>query len=135
MSYRKELGKRGEDLAAAFLEENGFAVTARNVHVSHDEIDIIAEDPVYIVFAEVKTRAQTTSNMRFGRPAAAVNFTKQQKMIRAAEEYLRQNPVKKQPRLDVIEVYFPPIHEDTPVDIFSLRAVGIKHIRNAVKKA
>ena len=118
MNYKKKTGARGEELAAEYLVSEGYTITARNLHVSHDEIDIIAENEGYIVFAEVKTRAQTCSNKRYGRPAAAVNYAKSQK----------------QPRIDVIEVYFPAIHEDTPIDISTLRATGIKHIRNAVTK-
>lgn len=134
MSYRKEIGRRGEALACEFLEKAGFTVIARNLHVSHDEIDIIAENEKYIVFAEVKTRAQTQSNRRFGRPGNAVDFTKQQKLMRAVSEYLRRNPPAKQPRIDVIEVYFPAIHEETPIDIGSLIPTEIKHIKNAVHK-
>ncbi|MCI8388515.1 MAG: YraN family protein [Clostridiales bacterium] len=134
MSYKKKVGMRGEELAAEYLERLGFTISARNFHVSHDEIDIVAEDDKYIVFAEVKTRAQTGSNKRYGRPAAAVNYTKQQKLIRAAEEYLRRFAPKKQPRIDVIEVYFPAIHEDTPIDIATLIPLEIKHFRNAVHK-
>lgn len=134
MNYKKQIGARGEELATEYLVSEGYTITARNLHVSHDEIDIIAENEGYIVFAEVKTRAQTSQNKRYGRPAAAVNYTKSQKLIRSAEEYLRENPTAKQPRIDVIEVYFPAIHEDTPIDISTLRATGIKHIRNAVTK-
>ena len=74
----RKIGMRGEDIAAEYLINNGYTVTARNYHVSHDEIDIIAEDEKYIVFAEVKARAQTESNKRFGRPCAAVDFSKKQ---------------------------------------------------------
>ena len=128
MNHKKKTGARGEELAAEYLVSEGYTITA------HDEIDIIAENEGYIVFAEVKTRAQTSQNKRYGRPAAAVNYAKSQKLIRSAEEYLRENPTAKQPRIDVIEVYFPAIHEDTPIDISTLRATGIKHIRNAVTK-
>ena len=134
MSYKKAIGARGEELACAHLEHAGFRITARNFHVSHDEIDIIAEDEKYIIFAEVKTRAQTQTSRRFGRPGTAVDFRKQQNLIRAAEEYLRRFHPQKQPRIDVIEVYFPAIHEETPVDISTLLATEIRHIRNAVHK-
>jgi len=134
MSYRKEIGMRGEELASAYLEKAGFRILARNAHVSHDEIDIIAEDAKYIVFCEVKTRAQTSENRRFGRPASAVDHTKKQKLLRAANEYLRRNKPPKQPRIDVIEVYFPAIHEDTPIDRTSLIATDIRHYKNAVHK-
>lgn len=134
MSYKKAIGQRGEELACAFLTQAGYTVTARNLYVSHDEIDIIAEDAKYIIFAEVKTRAQTQTSRRFGRPGAAVDFAKQQKLLRAAEEYLRRFRVQKQPRIDVIEVYFPAIHEETPVAVGELIATDIRHIKNAVHR-
>lgn len=132
MSYKKAIGVRGEELAAKYMESLGFSVTERNVHVSHDEIDIIAEDEKYIVFCEVKTRAQTASNKRYGRPGAAVDYAKKQKLLRAVSEYIRKFRPPKQPRIDVIEVYFPPITENTPIDISALIPTDIKHIRNAV---
>ena len=134
MRYKNAVGVRGEELATEYLEKNGYTVTARNMRVSYDEIDIIAEDEKYIVFVEVKSRAQTSSNKRYGRPASAVDYNKQQKLIRAAEEYLRREKPGKAPRIDVIEVYFPPISEHTPIDIAKLIPIRINHIRNAVHK-
>ena len=132
MSYRKEIGKRGETIAADHLTRLGFSITARNFRVGHDEIDIIAEDEKYIVFVEVKARAQTKLNRSYGRPAAAVDYTKKQNMLRAVNEYIRTEHPSKQPRIDVIEVYFPPITENTPIDSGKLVATDIRHIRNAV---
>ena len=134
MSYKNDIGKRGEELAAEYLQHSGYKITARNVRISHDEIDIIAEDEKYIVFAEVKARCDTQSNRRFGRPAAAVNFQKKGKLMRAALEYIRHEKPQKAPRIDVIEVYLPYVREGMPVDISSLRAVKINHIKNAVHK-
>ena len=132
MSYKKAIGKRGEELAAEYLEAQGFKVKARNFRVGHDEIDIIAEDGQYIVFAEVKARAQTGLNRSYGRPASAVDYTKRQNLLRAVNEYIRTERPEKQPRIDVIEVYFPPITESTPIDVDKLIATDIRHIRNAV---
>ena len=134
MSYKQQLARRGEQLAAEYLEGLGLHIIARNFYVGHDEIDIIAEDDKYIVFVEVKSRAQTKSNMRYGRPAMAVDYRKKQRLVRAGEGYLRQNKPHKQPRIDVVEVYFPPIHEDTPIDISRLIPLKIHHFRNAVIK-
>lgn len=134
MIYKLQIGRRGEDLAAEYLQNAGYTIKARNFHVSHDEIDIVAEDEKYIVFAEVKSRAQTLSNQRYGCPASAVGYTKKQKLIRAAEEYMRREKPGKQPRIDVIEVYFPAVHEDTPIDISTLIPLKIKHFRSAVTK-
>lgn len=134
MTYKSSVGARGEELAVQYLIKAGYTVRARNFRVSYDEFDIIAEDEKYIVFVEVKTRAQTESNKRYGRPCMAVGYTKQQKLIRAAEEYLRRYKPQKQPRIDIIEVYFPSIRESTPVDVARLLALDIKHLRNAVHK-
>ncbi len=134
MSYRKDVGKRGEELAAEYLKKQGFKIVAKNYRLSHDEIDIIAEDEKYIVFAEVKSRAQTEVNKRFGRPALAVNYDKKKNLLRAAERYLRLERPNKQPRIDVIEVYFPPITESTPTCISKLMPLDIKHFRNAVHR-
>ena len=49
-------GKIGEDYAAQFLTKKGYRVVARNYRSRFGEIDLIAENKEYIVFAEVKTR-------------------------------------------------------------------------------
>ncbi|MBQ8551755.1 MAG: YraN family protein [Clostridia bacterium] len=134
MTYKSSVGVRGEELAVQYLVKSGYSVRARNFRVSHDEFDIIAEDEKYIVFVEVKTRAQTETNKRYGRPCMAVNYRKQQKLIRAAEEYLRRYKPGKQPRIDIIEVYLPSIRENTPIDISRLLPLDIRHLRNAVHK-
>ena len=134
MSYKNDIGERGEELAAEFLNKSGYTVIARNCRISHDEIDIIAEDEKYIVFAEVKTRSDTPSNRRYGRPACAVDYRKKEKLLRAAAQYIRREKPEKSPRIDVIEVYLPYIREGMPVDVSTLTAVKINHIRNAVHK-
>ena len=128
------IGRRGEELAAAYLKRQGYAILARNVHIGHDELDIIAEDGQYIVFAEVKTRAQTAVSRRYGRPALAVDHAKQQNLLRAVSEYLRLHRPVKRPRIDVIEVYMPAVHAETPIDFSTLLPLEIRHLRNAVHK-
>ena len=54
--WRRALGRRGEELAAAHLRALGFATVARNVRTRHGEIDLIAFDGCTLVIAEVKTR-------------------------------------------------------------------------------
>lgn len=96
-------GTLGEDIAAAFLQENGYAILHRNKRYSHLETDIICQNDEYLVFAEVKMRKQNNS---FGRPASAVNYKKQQNLIACAEAYIAENGTDgKRVRLDVIEVY------------------------------
>lgn len=80
-----EKGRRGEDLAAAFLLDHGYRLLYRNWRVKMGEIDIIAEREGTLVFCEVKTRSST----RFGTGAEAVNQLKQRKIIQTAAVFLQ----------------------------------------------
>ncbi len=105
---RGEIGSLGEKLAAKYLKKNGYKILERNRHQSHNELDLIVSDRHYIVFVEVKTRSAASDDLYlpFGTPAEAVDKQKQLRTLRAAQDYLRQNPSSgKQPRMDVIEVY------------------------------
>ncbi len=100
------VGRLGEDAAAAYYEKQGYCVAGRNLHFSHRELDLVVENDVSLVFVEVKTRKQTFDEPSpFGRPARAVGREKQRNTVLAAEAYLRAHPTKKQPRIDVVEVY------------------------------
>ncbi len=95
-------GSLGESLAADYLAAQGYTILARNVHLGHEEIDLIAQRDATVAFVEVKARTDTA---RFGRPARAVSYTKQRHLIAAAEAYLRKHPGLGAPRMDVVEVY------------------------------
>ena len=47
-------GRRGEDLASAFLEAEGWTVVRRNFRSPAGEVDIVAERDGVLAFAEVK---------------------------------------------------------------------------------
>ena len=96
-------GKFGEDTAAEYLRKKGYKIVRRNFSCRSGEIDIIAENENFLVFAEVKLR----KNDRYGEAREFVNYTKQQKIIRTASLYLSRYETEKQPRFDVIEVYAP----------------------------
>ena len=118
-----EIGRIGEDAAAKFLKKQGYKIIVRNVRFSHNEIDIIASDCEFLVFAEVKTRTEYSKKpFNYGTPASSVDFAKQKRQISAAYAYLRENPTTKQPRMDVIEVL---LDENTG------EVKSINHIRNA----
>lgn len=104
---RGEIGALGERLAAKYLKKNGYRILDKNKHQSHNEIDLIVSNRNDIVFVEVKTRSVCADNfyLPFGSPAAAVDKQKQKRTVRAAQDYLRAHPTKKQPRMDVVEIY------------------------------
>lgn len=82
--HNKDLGRRGEDAAAAFLERRGFDILERNWTCKAGEADIIAQDEDAIHFVEVKTRMSDCC----GFPAEAVDAGKRRRYERIAEMYL-----------------------------------------------
>ena len=106
MKNTTSIGRFGESVACEFLKKNKYKIVTQNFYASHNEIDIIAENKQYILFVEVKTRSVSyNDNFLFGTPASAVTYSKQKRTLIAAQTYLLENPTKKTPRLDVIEVY------------------------------
>jgi len=81
---RNELGRRGEDAAAAYLDRVGMVVEARNWRCPAGEVDIVARDGNTLVLCEVKTRRSE----RAGSAEEAVSPTKQRRIVRLAELYL-----------------------------------------------
>ncbi len=81
---KQELGRRGEDAAAAYLERMGFTIIERNWRTKSGEIDIIALDEETLVLLEVKTRR----SVRNGTPEEAVSPTKQKRLARLARAYV-----------------------------------------------
>lgn len=100
----KRLGDLGEEAAASYLLARHYVIKERQYRCRWGEIDLIAEKDGVLIFIEVKTR----QNVRYGVPAEAVNFHKQQKIIRTAAWYLTEHPpAERACRFDVVEVYFP----------------------------
>ncbi len=98
---RITLGKRGEDIAATFLQDLGYRIIERNYRVRLGEIDIVADDHGTLVFVEVKSR----SGKEFGAPAEAVTPAKQRQLSRVALEYMANLAVSDVPaRFDVVGI-------------------------------
>ena len=94
------IGSLGEDGVSEWLQRRGFRVLCRNYHSRYGEVDIIAADDYYILFVEVKTRAER----HLVSPLEAVTVKKQRRLIQTARLYLQANPVLLQPRFDVAAV-------------------------------
>ncbi len=116
----KLMGSCGEDAACQFLKKKKYRIIERNYKNKFGEIDIIASDKENLIFVEVKTR----SSVEFGNPSQAVNYSKQQRIIRAAKMYLASNPTELNIRFDVIEVFAGMLPEEFSLD-------EINHIENA----
>lgn len=124
------LGRYGEDLAARYLHQQGYAVVARNWRCEHGEIDIVAHDGHTTVVCEVKTRRSLTH----GDPREAVTPAKLMRLRRLALcwlDYERSiQPSGATPgvgqgqrliRIDVVAVWVP--HRG-PAHVQHLKAVG-----------
>lgn len=104
LTPKRKLGNFGERVAAKHLKKNGYKILEHNYVAHGHEIDIIAKNKDYVVFAEVKTRTVNDENDGI-RPALAVTPDKQRKILSAANFYYRFLDTDKMLRFDVIEVY------------------------------
>ena len=116
---RKEVGSRGEKLAADYLKKRGYKIVQRNFRCREGEIDIIAQQGECLVFVEVRTKKGSS----FGTPEESVTLCKREKLISLASAYLQacDNPPASW-RIDVVAV------ELTPDNKVS----RLEHIENAI---
>lgn len=95
-----KLGKDAEDYVCSYLKKHGAEIVKQNYFCRFGEIDIIAKTIEYIIFVEVKMRG--LNPLVSGEEA--VSYTKQKKIIKAAEFFLVRFEEKLQPRFDVASV-------------------------------
>ena len=115
MTNSKNIGNKGEELAAEYIVKKGYSLLARNWYYNHRELDIVARHNNDIVFIEVKTRAKDSLQL----PSEAVTLKKQKLIIEAAHAYIIGHNINLEARFDIIEV------------IHTFDGVEIEHIENA----
>ena len=97
--HNKELGRRGEDAAARYLERFGYEILDRNWSCPAGEADIVARDLDTLVFCEVKTRTSIAK----GFPSESVDTEKRARYEKIAAWYLRDYEYVNVPvRFDVV---------------------------------
>lgn len=106
MFNNKLVGKKGEEIAAKFLQEHGYKIVERNWGSKWGEVDIICKlqintnkykCPIF-VFVEVKTKVGED----WGAPEEMINKKKLLQVQRMAETY---EPARgHQSRIDVVAV-------------------------------
>ncbi len=117
----KEIGNFGERIAANYLRLHGYTVKERNYRYKKAELDIIATTWREIVFVEVKTRTYAKDMIEhLPPPGTAVHYEKQRLTRMAANAYLAKHPTKKQPRMDVIEIWLEAAPEGTRPKLLKL---------------
>ncbi|MEP6743224.1 MAG: YraN family protein [bacterium] len=113
VSRQLELGRRGEELAAAYLQQLGYRIVATNFALPvgrnrldaaiNVEIDLVAYHGDTLCFVEVKSRASDW----FASPQVNVDRRKQRQIARAARAYRRMFGLVGAPyRYDVVTIVF-----------------------------
>ncbi|MDQ7948764.1 MAG: YraN family protein [Pedobacter sp.] len=115
MATHNDLGRKGEEIAARYLQENGYELLDANWCYGKAEIDLIAYIDGQIIFVEVKTRTTTA----FGFPEEFVTLSKQKLLQSAAEAYIDVMNHEGEVRFDIISV------------IFNKQQFNINHIKDA----
>ena len=115
MAQHNQLGKWGEQIAREHLLTQGYAIDCVNTRIGAVEIDFIARKDDRIAFVEVKTRSSS-----FVDPLSAIDNKKRQRLIRAANTYMRNIELPLEPQFDLIFII------GTPADGFT-----IEHIPDA----
>lgn len=100
MPNNTQKGTQGEEIAVAHLLKNGYHILARNWRHKHLEIDIIASINGTLVIVEVKLRA----NAYYGNPEDFVTKSKQKKLIKAADFYIKENNINWETRFDIVSI-------------------------------
>lgn len=90
MRTKDELGRRGEALAAHYLESAGLRIIDRNWRCTVGEIDLVALEGATLVVVEVKTR----SSENFGHPLEAITPGKLERLYLLASRWARAHDLR-----------------------------------------
>ncbi len=85
----QRIGDAGEDLAVERLEQQGWAILARNLRLARDELDVVAVDPgppAALVVVEVRRRGRRD----FGLAEESLDHRKRAALRRAIGHLLEQ---------------------------------------------
>ena len=118
MAVHNDLGRKGEDMAAEYLQHEGYCILVRNwVNKGRKELDIVATKDDVVVFVEVKTRRLGSLTS----PIDAVDARKQHRICMAADSFLKSYRVDLPCRFDVVSI------------IYNNESSRVEHIENAFK--
>jgi putative endonuclease len=79
-------GAAAEELAAQYLQVRGLKILARNLRCKTGELDLVCLDDGVLAIVEVRQRGSA----EFGGALGSVTWSKQRKIIRAAQFFLRR---------------------------------------------
>lgn len=100
MAVHNQFGKKGEEMAQCYFQRSGYTILHRNWRYLHYEIDLIAQKGKLLHFIEVKIR----SSGKHGLPEESVTRKKLKFLLKAADEFLYQNPQYKLIQFDILAI-------------------------------
>lgn len=102
MADHNELGNKGEELAVAYLIEQGYKINARNYRYDKAEVDIIAQKDDVLAIVEVKTR----STDDFGNPQDFVKQKQIKNLVKAVDAYILEEQLDLEVRFDIMAIVY-----------------------------
>ena len=105
---KSETGRRGEEIALAWLSARGFRLLDRNWRGGHKELDLVMESRDRVHVVEVKTMTPPLQIQ----PYEKVDARKQALLMAAASRYIVEKHVRKEVQFDVVSVV---LGEDGPL--------------------
>jgi putative endonuclease len=96
----KQIGHAAEQMAAEFLERQGYKVLSKNYRYRRSEIDLIVQKGTMVIFVEVKYR----SNSTYGHPETFVSNSQISRIGQAATAFMEKNGLESMMRYDVVSV-------------------------------
>ncbi len=100
---RRARGAEGEAAAAAWLEERGYRILARNHALRGGEVDLVCEAGGVLCFVEVRSR----TGDGHGGPEETVDRRKARRVVLAATDWaMRNGGTERDIRFDVVAVTF-----------------------------
>lgn len=100
MAQHNILGKKGEDMAAQFLQKKGYKILVRNYRYQKGEVDIIAKKDDLLLAVEVKTR----STPEFGNPQDFVKPKQIQQLVKVVDYYIQDQGLEVEVRFDIVAI-------------------------------
>jgi putative endonuclease len=100
MAAHNEFGEAGEQMAAEWLEQQGFQLISRNWKSGRYEIDIIASRDGILHFIEVKSRHDD----QFGKPEDWVDRKKGNRLLSAGEAFQNKYPAWTNVQYDIFSI-------------------------------
>jgi len=100
MAEHNVLGKDGEAVAVAYLEEKGYRILHTNWRLGSYELDIVAQTFAELVIIEVKTRSVGSIT----NPEDAVTNSKIKRIIAATDFYIKHFDIDLPARFDIISI-------------------------------